>query len=521
MHTRPNILLVMVDDMGFSDLGCYGGEIRTPTLDRLAGHGVRFTRFYNCARCCPTRASLLTGLYPHQAGIGHMTSENERTREFNAAIDDEAYEGWLNDRCVTIAEVLRGSGYRTYMSGKWHVGTSQPNWPVDRGFERYFGIIGGACNYFRPQQERQLREGTERVEPWPGFYTTDAFSEYAVRCIDEHDATDPFFLYLAYNAPHWPLHAWPKDIERYRGRYLIGWDELRERRFARQKETGLFDRDTRLSPRDVESPAWDEIDNKDEWDLRMAVYAAMIDSVDQGLARVVESLERTGQFENTLIMFLDDNGACAESFNTEPDIPPGPEESSTGVWLPWANASNTPFRLFKHFAHEGGINTPMIAHWPAGITARIERDYAAHVKDVMATCLELAGVSYPSEYNGRPILPTESSSLAPVLAGPRGENPEPIYWEHEGNRAVRDGRWKLVSYYGEAHGFGSDRRVGAGCRVGPWELYDTAVDPTELDDLSSRESGRAARMMRMYDEYAERTGVIDWETIQRIHGTCP
>ncbi len=512
----------MVDDMGFSDLGCYGGEIRTPTLDRLAANGVRFTRFYNCARCCPTRASLLTGLYPHQAGIGHMTSENDPTRAFNTAIDDEAYQGHLNDRCVTISEALRAGGYCTYMSGKWHVGTDRPNWPVDRGFDRYYGIIRGACNYFRPQDDRLLLDGSEHVTTGDGYYTTDAFSDFAARCIDEHDATDPFFLYLAYNAPHWPLHAWPQDIERYRGRYLIGWDELRERRFARQKEIGLFGRDTRMSPRDAESPAWDDVDNKDEWDLRMAVYAAMVDRVDQGLARVVESLERTGQFDNTLIMFLDDNGACAESFNTEPDIPAGPEESSTGVWLPWANASNTPFRLFKHFAHEGGINTPMIAHWPAGITTpRIERDYAAHVKDVMATCMELADVRYPSKYRGRPILPTESSSFAPVLSGPRGENPDPIFWEHEGNRAVRDGRWKLVSYYADAHGFRRGRRVGAGCRVGPWELYDTTSDPTEVDDLSSREPGRAAAMMRMYDEYANRTGVIDWETIQRIHGNCP
>jgi arylsulfatase len=266
---------------------------------------------------------------------------------------------------------------------------------------------------------------------------------------------------------------------------------------------------------------WDEVENKDEWDLRMAVYAAMVDRVDQGLARVVDALERNGQFENTLILFMSDNGACAETFNPEPDIPPGPEESSTGVWLPWANASNTPLRLFKHFAHEGGIATPMIAHWPAGITApRIEREYAAHVKDIMGTCLELAGAEYPNEHAGRAITGSESRSFAPVLTGPTGENPERIFWEHEGNRAVRDGRWKLVSYYSEAHGFASQWGVGVGCRTGAWELYDIASDPSELTNLIEEEPERASAMMAEYEAYAERTGVVDWQEIQRTLGKC-
>ncbi len=519
--STPNIVVVLVDDMGFSDIGPYGGEIQTPTLDRLAENGVRFTQFYNCARCCPTRASLLTGLYPHQAGIGHMTSENEPTSARNLAIDDEAYQGWLNNRCATIPEILRANGYSTYMSGKWHVGTAPEHWPLERGFDRYYGVIRGACNYWKPQHDRLLLDDRTHISTGEGYYTTDAFSDSAVRFIDEHESDNPFFLYLAYNAPHWPLHAWPEDIARYRGHYKEGWDELREERFARQRSIGLYDSRARLSPRDPEAPAWDTVTDQDEWDLRMAVYAAMVDRVDQGLGRVVESLERNGQFENTLIMFMSDNGACAESFDTAPGVPPGPEESSTGVWLPWANASNTPLRLFKHFAHEGGIATPMVAHWPAGITSpRIEHRYAAHVKDIMATCLDLSGVAYPEEIDGRAILPTESKSFAPVLASDQGQNPDQIFWEHEGNRAVRDHEWKLVSYYSEAHGFGDGPGPGVGCRQGEWELYNIDEDPSELNNLIKIEGARASEMMAEYERYAERTGVLDWEEVQRTLGRC-
>ena len=549
----------MVDDMGFSDLGCYGGEISTPTIDRLATNGVRFTNFSNGARCCAPRASLLTGLYPHQAGIGHMTNGNIDEPRSNQDVDADGYQGFLNERCTTIAEVLRPAGYKTYMSGKWHVGLQPEYWPVKRGFDRHFGLIGGACNYFDPEPERFLVDGDEAVEPWPGFYTTDAFSDHAVQYIDEHTGNDPFFLYLAYTAPHWPLHAWSEDIERYRGTYMDGWDALRERRFARQKELGFFGPEVELSPRDSEAPPWDSIKNKEEWDLRMAVYAAMVDRMDQGLGRVVDALKRGGHFEDTLILFLSDNGACAESYDAAPGVPPGPEESATGVWLPWANASNTPFRLFKHFAHEGGINTPFIAHWTNGIkTSRIESSYAAHVKDIPTTIYDLAGVDPPQERDGIELTQLEGKSFAGVLesgpgvgqdaegdggasagrrapnttraagasaagppAGTASTNDQVLFWEHEGNRAVRDGDWKLVSYYGEGHGFSTAWSVGRGCRVGPWELYNLADDPTELHDRAAEEPERAATMIAAYKAYAERTGVVDWETIQKTRGRCP
>lgn len=497
---RPNIVLIMADDMGFSDIGPYGSEIATPNLDKLAAGGVRFTHFYNCARCCPTRASLLTGLYPHQAGIGYMEPGNR----YNKGIGLPEYQGYLSRNCVTIAEALRGAGYQTLMTGKWHVGAAEGQRPWERGFDRYYGILGGASNHFRPGKALWL-DGKQVAAPGD-FYSSDAFSGYAARFIEEADATLPLFLYTAFTAPHWPMHAPADEIEKYRGKYRTGWDELRRRRFARQKSMGLFPAHTRLSVRHPEGYPWKEAD-QDDMDLRMAVYAAMIDRMDQGIGRILDSLRRTGREENTLVLFLSDNGACAEPYgrNSANQIPPGPAESNTGYYLPWANASNTPFRLFKHWVHEGGIASPLIARWPGRLPAgSIDTNKTGHVKDILATCLDAAGATYPETHAGHTIRPLAGKSLL------SREN-EPIFWEHEGNRAVRDGKWKLVSYFNEIHE--EMNRVGTGRRTGKWELYDLGTDRTETRDLAAIQPERTRRMVARYEKWASQTGVRDWNEL--------
>lgn len=515
---RPNIVLIMSDDMGFSDIGCYGGEIATPNLDRLAEGGMRFSQFYNYARCCPTRASLLTGLHPHQAGIGHMTSQNEHTVNFNKKIAHKSYQGYLNRNCVTLPEALGLAGYQTYMSGKWHVGTWRPHWPVDRGFDRYFGIVRGGSDYFEPGSDNLMLDDEPFGDLPDDFYTTDYFSKYASRFIRESDQDKPFFLYTAYTAPHWPLQAWEEDIEKYRYRYKDGWEQLRRERFARQEEMGLFDQSLEMSPEHPDVPGWEEINDKEDWSHRMAVYAAMVDRMDQGIGQIVEALKETGQFENTLILFVNDNGACAEPYGPHPSKNPGPPDKDTafGYYLPWANAGNTPFRLFKHWTHEGGISTPCIAHWPEGIedTGSITHPMGS-VVDLMPTFLEITGAEYPEYYNGYQIQPMEGESLLPALQGDESFFHGPMHWEHEGNRAVRDGRWKLVSYYSDlTKPFGK----GIGERTGPWELYDLEEDRTELDNVIDKHPDIARQMIDSYNRWSERVGVLDWEEINRRTG---
>ncbi len=492
---RPNIILIMADDMGFSDLGCYGSEIATPNVDRLAKGGVRFTQFYNTARCCPTRASLLTGLYPHQAGVGHMVED----RGF------PGYQGRLNERCVTIAEALRPAGYTTLMSGKWHVGQNRPHWPTDRGFHRYFGLISGGSNYFRLDKGREMAIDAESFVPTPGkFYMTDAFTDHAVKFIDDYGRKpNPYFLYLAYTSPHWPLHAWPEDIAKYKGKYLKGWDALRKERHARQIEMGIVNRRWPMTPRDASVPAWEAVSDKGEWDLRMAVYAAQIDRMDQNIGRVLAKVRELGQEDNTLILFLADNGGCAEGpLRDELPGPPGPMESFTSYRTPWANASNTPFRLYKHWVHEGGVATPLVAYWPAVIKQRGGLTHEpGHLVDLMATCLDVAGGTYPQTYGDREITPLEGKSLVPALQGKEREGHDAIYWEHEGNRAMRQGKWKLVSRHPDN-----------------WELYDLDADRTEMNDLSSKHRDRMERMVGMYDQWAERCGVMPWEDVRRRPG---
>ncbi len=493
---RPNIVLIMADDMGFSDPGCYGSEIETPNLDRLAKGGLRFTHFYNTARCCPTRSALMTGLYNHQAGIGHMVNDRGLP----------AYQGYLNDRCVTIPEVLKPAGYSTLMAGKWHVGENRPHWPCDRGFDRYFGLISGASNYWKLDGARQMALDNQPYKPPTdgSFYMTDAFTDHAVKFTEEASKANPWFLYLAYTAPHWPLHAWPEDIARYRGKYKKGWDVLREERHRRQLSLGLIDRKWPLTPRDAKVPAWKDATDKDGWDLRMAVYAAMVHRMDRGIGRLLTSLERRGELDNTLILFLCDNGGCAEENigGEVPGVAPGPANSFTSYRTPWANASNTPVRLYKHWVHEGGIASPLIAHWPARIKQKgAITAQPAHLIDIMATAADVGGARYPSEFKAKPITPLEGRSLAPVFDGKTRQGHPAIYWEHEGNRAVREGQWKLVSRH-----------------PGDWELYDLAADRTEMTNLAPKDPARARRMAGMYQGWADKVGAVPWDSFPRGAG---
>ncbi len=493
ISARPNIVIMMADDMGYSDIGCYGSEIRTPNLDRLADNGLRFTHFYNAARCCPTRASLLTGLYAHQVGIGHMTSENESQR-FDLGYP--GYRGYLNRSGVTIAEALKPAGYRTLMAGKWHVGTFEGMWPVDRGFDEFYGLIRGASNFFRPAPRKLLVRNRERIIPGEDYYTTDAFTDHAVQFVRESERDDdqPFFLYLSYTAPHWPLHAWPEDVQKYRGRYMVGWDRIREARLERLQQMGIIDRAWKMTVRDA--VPWETLSRskKDEMDLRMAIYAAQVDRMDQNIGKLIEALLDLGELDDTLVFFLSDNGGCAEGgmLGRGPlEILTTKDGYSQSYGQAWANASNTPFRTYKHWVHEGGIATPLVVHWPAGVSAKGElRSEPTHLIDLMATALDVADAEYPSEFSGNQITPLEGVSMVPAFES-RPLDREALYWEHEGNRAVRFGKWKLVAKNG-----------------GPWELYDMGADRTETADLMPLEPEMGRRMIEMYTDWAKARNVL-------------
>lgn len=517
---RPNIIVILADDMGFSDLGCYGAEIRTPHLDRLGYEGLRFTRMYNTARCCPSRASLLTGLYPHRAGIGHMVQGH----------DAAGYQGYLNDRCITVAEALHAGGYRTMMAGKWHVGgpydiLDDQHWrpgdsthplPTQRGFDDFYGIVAGAASYFYP---RTLMRG-ETLQPLDesDYYLTDAISDNAVQMIEQAAVEgSPFFLHLAYTAPHWPLHALEEDIAGYQGVYRDGWDELRGRRHEELKGLGLLDQDWALSPRDPAAPAWEDVPHKPWQQRRMQTYAAQIEAMDRGIGRVLDTLRRLDMDENTVVMFASDNGGCAEAiapdndpsrpfrYGSDPldgrrmragdrvDVAPGPADTFASYGLPWANASNSPFRLFKRWVHEGGIATPFIVNWPARIRQPAIVDDLVHFIDLLPTCLDIAGVDYPSEYAGRPVIAADGESFLPALEGRAWSREQPLFFEHEGNRAVRTEEWKLV-----------------GSHDTPWELYEMITDRTELTDLADDHHRKRRELFDLYQDWARRTDVLPW-----------
>jgi len=528
---RPNILLIMSDDMGFSDLGCYGSEIQTPNLDSLARNGIRFTQFYNMGRCCPTRASLLTGLYPHQAGVGHMTHDRGL----------DGYRGTLNQQCVTIAQVLHARGYRTYMCGKWHVvqdirpDGDKSNWPVQRGFDKFYGTITGGGSYYDPttlcRQSRYITPDNDPEYRPARFYYTDAISDNAVRFLQHHDRESPdkpFFLYVAYTAAHWPMHALEKDIAKYRGKYDGGFEPIRRARFERMKQLGLIHRKAELSPPDED---WSKTPHQ-PWNSRcMEVYAAMIDGMDQGIGRIIAQLKPANQLDNTLILFLQDNGGCAEQMGrgpnatespkplkpfgpddlqpqiwppmqtrdgrwvrTGPDVMPGPPNTYIAYGRGWANVSNTPFREYKHWVHEGGISTPLIVHWPAGVSrsirGQLERQ-PGHLIDIMATCVDVAGVEYPSVFAGHEITPCQGVSLQPAFKGRSLKRARPICWEHEGNRAIREGRWKLVAKENQ-----------------PWELYNVDKDRSELHDLAVKNPKKLAELSAKWAAWAANANVL-------------
>jgi arylsulfatase len=511
---RPNIIIILSDDMGYSDLGCFGGEVETPNLDALAINGLRFTQFYNGARCCPTRASLMTGCYPHQTGIGHMTNTPNNLLQHDLGLDE--YRGFLSHNCVTIAEVLKNAGYSTLMTGKWHLGASDKSkWPLQRGFDKFYGVIPGASNYFKPEYPRGITYMNDTITVTDeDYYTTDAFTEYAIKFIDDSKQEDnkkPFFLYLAYTAPHWPLHA-PQDlIEKYKGKYSDGWTKLRESRYARMKALGIIDENWDLTVQD--SRAWDSLsdEKKKEMDLRRAIYSAMVDRMDQNIGYLVKYLEEQKILDNTLIIFLNDNGACAEF----QELGSGPVEqlgTKEGFVLSygraWANASNTPYREYKHWVHEGGIATPFIVHWPSVIpkenNGKLISEYG-FLPDIMSSCIDVAQTIYPEEYNGYNIVSAAGKSLVSLFKGEERQiHNEPIFWEHEGNKAVRLAKYKLVSKWIE----NAETK---------WELYNMDTDRTEMHDLSQQLPVQVMKMSKMYDAWAAKNHVLPWGNILKLY----
>lgn len=520
---RPNIIIILADDLGYSDLGCYGGEIQTPNLDKLAESGVRFNHFYNTSRSCPTRASLMTGLYQHQAGIGRMTFDNNLP----------GYRGTLSRNAVTIAEVLKQSGYATSMVGKWHIAETPlrkdqrdwlnhqvfhdtfsdlSNYPVNRGFDKHYGVIYGVVDYFDPFS---LVEGEVAVDSVPkGYYMTQALSDRAVEDINQYaKGNKPFMMYLAYTAPHWPLMALPEDIDKYKDVYQVGWEKIRNDRYERQKKMNLFPGNSDfLSDRQFKD-SWESNPNK-EWDARaMAVHAAMVDRMDRGIGQVIAALKKNGMLDNTLILFMSDNGASNEMCedyspgeNDRPDMTrdgrpivyprnkevlPGPETTYASIGARWANVANTPFRFWKAKSYEGGICTPMIAYWPKGIKKNVGGITQAygHVMDIMATCIDLAGATYPKTYKGHTIIPMEGKSLVPIFTKGKREGHDYYGFEHFNERAfISNDGWKIV-------------RTTNGDK---WELYNLTNDRSEKNNLSETYPDRVKSMVVQYEAWAKR-----------------
>jgi arylsulfatase len=499
---RPNIILIMADDMGFSDIGCYGSEIHTPNIDRLAQEGIRFTRMYNNAWCSPSRASLLTGLYPQQAGMGVLAGPKPGP--------EGPYQGYLNRNCITLAEVLRQAGYRTALSGKWHLGEYKPHWPTDRGFDHYFGLISGAANYFditKTKGGSVVRHMALDDQPYnppkEGFYMTDAITNYAVKTLNnQKDQNQPFFLYVAYTAPHWPLHALPEDIAKYKDQYNLGWDSLRIKRFNKQIQIGILNKNSKLSPRDPEVEAWGTLPDtrKKEMAEKMAVYAAQIDRMDQGIGQILDKLNSIKKKENTIVIFLSDNGGCAETgiwgFDRRNNgLPPGGVDSYMSYGQSWANASNTPFRYFKKWLHEGGISTPLIIRWPVSIAKEREGkivNQVGHLIDIMPTLCELTGANYPKQLNGKTILPLEGQSLVPQIKKGETVPHKPLYWSLNGHKAILLGDYKLEAIDDKA----------------PWELYDIKNDRSELNNLAGKNAGKVKLMSDMWKKWADKVGVF-------------
>ena len=533
---KPNILVILSDDMGYSDIGCFGSEIKTPNLDRLAKNGIKFTQFYNTARCSPSRASLLTGLYPHEANMGNLASEN---------YPEPGYGDDLSKNSVTLAQILKKEGYATYMTGKWHIAKdiaptgNKQNWPLQRGFDRYFGTLNGSGNYYDPGT---LISNNTFVPPGKNFYYTDAISDTTVKFIRQNPKNQPFFFYVAYTAAHWPLHAPEKEVAKYKGKYDIGWDSLRVLRFNKLKQLGIISSNCVLSKRSVEVPAWKDEPMK-AWQVRrMEVYAAMIDIMDQGIGRIITALEEKGELENTAIFFMQDNGGCAEPQGSDqPEIPPTAEQlvlkptsydsinlskkplytrdgrfvrSGRGVmagnadaWIAygpeWANASNTPYRNYKQYVHQGGIASPLLVHWPQGTpTKGMISGQLSHLIDIVPTCLEITGAKYPAVFDNNAIQPLEGISLVPAFKS-KTTSREFIFWEHSANRAIRMGDWKLVARVKNQKKFTPEDENA-------WELYDLSKDPSETNDLALTYPDRLKEMAEKWEKEAIRIKAKPW-----------
>lgn len=517
---RPNVLLILADDLGYSDIGCYGGDIETPNLDRLASNGVMFTHFYNSARCNPSRASLMTGLHPHQTGVGSTQG---------VQLGVHGYMGEINESCMTIAEVLKKAGYKNYVTGKWHLthshdGSDKSDWPLQRGFDRFFGTIYGAGSYFDP---RFLYTDNEVLTSSPdGFYYTDAISDTAIKYIDQHidNEDDPFFLYVAYTAPHWPMHAKPEDIEKYKGRFDEGWDVLRETKLERMKGLGLINKEWDIRTNRSNAEKWEETDNKD-WELnRMEVYAAMVDCMDQGIGRIIEKLDQEGQLENTLVMFLSDNGACSEQWG--PANPWanrfGPERTRNGTLIDysndgrkmagtpdtyysygrnWSRYSNTPFYGHKSSTWEGGISSPFIVHWPAQVEHdESYRDQVCGIIDIMPTVIGVTGAEYPDSCRGNKLIPLQGLDLMPVVRQNESLNRDYYFVEHIGRNGIISSQgWKNV-------------KIGRGA----WELYDNVSDRTETTNLADEYPGLTEKLAEKWQSWANRCYVLSPDSLSKI-----
>ena len=533
---KPNVIVILTDDMGFSDIGCFGSEIKTPNIDKLAANGISFTHFYNTARCSPSRAALMTGLYPHQARMGYLSNYN---------FDEEGYVDDLSKNVVTMAEVFKQAGYATFMSGKWHLNkeksipNDRSNWPLQRGFDRFFGTLIGSGSFYDPGT---LMSDNTFITPEKDFYLTNAITDHAVRFINENPKDKPFFFYIAYTAAHWPLQAPESEVQKYKGVYDKGWDQTRKQRFEKLKKLGIISSKVVLTERGIDIPEWKNEPLK-EWQVRrMEVYAAMVDIMDQGIGKIISTLEKKGELDNTVIFYMHDNGGCAETLNSnETEIPltkeqkkgkpfakdsiflgkiptytregqfirsgkgvmPGPANTWTAYGEEWANVSNTPFRLYKHFVHEGGIATPLIIHWPEGIKAKGKlRTQPGHLIDIMATCVEIAGLNYPINFNGNDIHPLEGKSLVPAFTN-KTVNREFIFWEHEGNRALRMGKWKLVSKT-------KIQKKFTPADENAWELYNIEEDPSELNNLALKYSDKVKIMAVIWEKEAQRTLAKPW-----------
>lgn len=486
---RPNIILIMVDDMGWSDIGCYGSEIETPNIDRLAAEGLLFTQFYNNAKCTTTRASLLTGLYPRNGGRGQSEL--------------------ITHNMLTLGEAMRHAGYATGMSGKWHNGDQVGARPFDRGFDEAYGVWAGGCNFFNPKiPDPKFKGGKVRTfghndkflqfDDFPAdYYTTDAFTDHAIETIKTHTAAGkPFFHYIPYTAPHYPLHARPADIAKYKGKYAAGWDVLRQQRLAKQIELGLIDENWIVIDRDDRAKEWDQARTiGEEWQqLRMEVYAAMVDSVDQNIGRVLDVLDELDVADNTLVLFLTDNGGCAETpGGNNPEQIPGPKEYYTHVGPGWATASNTPFRRYKQYCHEGGIATPLVARWPATIKPGSHSNQVGHIIDFLPTFLDMANAKFPDKHPefDEQTIPLDGKTLLPVFKGEQRKPHDNLFWHWSTNRAVREGDWKLAW----------DKHAKT------WELYDLVADRTEAHDLASKHPELVASLIKKWEAWAKMTDV--------------